>query len=56
MPKVVKVDPEWSPSKKPDLKVGESIEIGYANRLIVEGKVEIYKEPKKAPKKAAKKK
>lgn len=38
---VKKVDPEWFPSEAPELKVGEEVEVGDAEQLLNEGKVEL---------------
>lgn len=43
---VKKVDPEWFPSEAPELKVGEEVEIGDAEQLLNEGKVELADGPK----------
>ena len=37
--KVKKIDPSWMPNEKPELKVGETIEITNPRRLILDGKV-----------------
>ena len=44
MVKVVKVDPEWFPIEKPDLKVGETIDITNPQTLLDQGKVKLAKE------------
>ena len=36
--KVKKIDPSWAPEEKPELKVGETIEITNPKRLILDGK------------------